>query len=112
MSGIDNKKVALFIATSVSFFTPFMGSSINVALPSIGKEFSMNAVLLSWVATSYLLASAMFLVPFGKIADIYGRKKFFSYGIIIYTFASFFLQFHHRLYCLFVFVYYRVSEMR
>jgi EmrB/QacA subfamily drug resistance transporter len=89
MRSIDNKKVALIIATTVSFFTPFMGSSINVALPSIGKEFSMDAVLLSWVATSYLLSSAMFLVPFGKIADIYGRKKVFSYGIIIYTLASF-----------------------
>jgi len=50
-----------------------MGSSINVALPSIGREFSMDAVLLSWVATSYLLAAAMFLVPFGKLADIEGR---------------------------------------
>ena len=48
----------------------------------------MNAVLLSWVATSYLLAAAMFLVPFGKIADIRGRKRVFVYGIVIYTLAS------------------------
>ncbi|MCU0646074.1 MAG: MFS transporter, partial [bacterium] len=43
----------------------------------------------SWIATSYLLAAAMFLVPFGKIADIYGRKKIFTWGIVIYTIASF-----------------------
>jgi len=48
----------------------------------------MNAVLLSWVPTSYLLAAAMFLVPFGRIADIYGRKRIFFAGIIIYTIAS------------------------
>ncbi|RKX97474.1 MAG: MFS transporter, partial [Spirochaetes bacterium] len=72
-----------------SFLTPFMGSSVNIALPSIGREFLMDAVMLNWVATSYLLAAAMFLVPFGKIADIKGRKKIFSYGILIYTLSSF-----------------------
>lgn len=77
------------VATLASFLTPFMGSSVNIALPSIGKEFSMDAVLLNWVATSYLLAAAMFLVPFGKIADIKGRKKIFAYGIVIYTLSSF-----------------------
>ncbi|HDI78705.1 MAG TPA: MFS transporter [Desulfobacteraceae bacterium] len=82
---IENKRVALSVATLASFLTPFMGSSVNIALPLIGKEFSMDAVLLSWVATSYLLAAAMFLVPFGKIADIHGRKKIFLYGILIYT---------------------------
>ena len=83
-----NKRTALLIATLSSFLTPFMGSSVNIALPSIGKEFAMDAVLLSWVATAYLLAAAMFLVPFGKIADIQGRKKIFAYGILVYTLAS------------------------
>jgi len=88
-NNIVNKRAALLVATLASFLTPFMGSSVNIALPSIGKEFLMDAVLLSWVATSYLLASAMFLVPFGKIADIHGRKKIFLYGILIYTLSSF-----------------------
>lgn len=83
-----SKKAVLLIATMASFLIPFMGSSINIALPSIGKEFAMDAVSLGWVATSYLLASAVFLVPFGRIADIYGRKKIFTYGILIYTASS------------------------
>ena len=87
---IVNKRAALLVVTLASFLTPFMGSSVNIALPSIGKEFLMDAVLLSWVATSYLLAAAMFLVPFGKIADIHGRKKIFLYGVVIYTISSFF----------------------
>jgi len=88
---IDNnvsKRVVLIIATMASFLTPFMGSSINIALPSIGKEFAMDAVSLSWVPTSYLLATAVFLVPFGRIADIYGRKRIFTCGILIYTVSS------------------------
>jgi MFS family permease len=62
-----------------------MGSSINIALPSIGKDFEMDAVLLSWGAIAYLIAAAMFLVPFERIADIYGRKKVFTGGILLYT---------------------------
>lgn len=89
MAYTTNKRVALLVATLASFFTPFMGSSVNIALPSIAREFSLNTVLLSWIATSYLLSAAMFLVPLGKIADIYGRKKIFLYGITVYTCASF-----------------------
>ena len=76
------------MATLGSFLTPFMGSSITIALPSIGSELAMDAISLGWVATAYLLAAAMFLVPFGRIADIYGRKRIFTYGILTYTVAS------------------------
>jgi EmrB/QacA subfamily drug resistance transporter len=82
------KRSALFVTTLAAFFSPFGVSSVNIALPSIGKEFLMDAILLSWVTTAYLLASAMFLVPFGKIADIYGRKRIFTYGIMTFTLAS------------------------
>jgi len=82
------RNVALVVATMSSFLTPFMGSSINIALPSIGKEFMMDAILLSWVATSFLLAAVIFLVPFGRIADIYGRKRIFTHGIVVFTASS------------------------
>jgi EmrB/QacA subfamily drug resistance transporter len=89
MNNAVSKRSALVVATLTSFMTPFMGSSINIALPSIEKEFQIDAVLLSWVATSYLLAAAISLVPFGRLADIYGRKKIFTYGIVVFTISSF-----------------------
>lgn len=82
------EKTALTVATLTSFMGPFTISSVNVALPTIQSEFSADAVVLSWVATSYLLAIAVFLVPFGKVADIYGRKKIFALGLMIYTSSS------------------------
>jgi EmrB/QacA subfamily drug resistance transporter len=85
----ENKKFVLLIASIASFLTPFMGSAINVALPSISLEFMIDAILLNWIATSYLLSSAIFLVPFGRLADIYGRKRIFIYGILIHTVSSF-----------------------
>ena len=84
-----NKRVVLFVAVLSAFLTPFMGSAVNIALPAIGREFGMDAVLLSWVATSYILSAAMFLLPFGRLADIHGRKRLFTYGLWIYTLASF-----------------------
>ncbi len=83
-----NKMSALLIATIASFLTPFMGSSVNIALPAIASEFATDAILLSWIPTAFLLTSAMFAVPFGRIADIHGMKKVFTSGIIIFTVAS------------------------
>lgn len=82
------KQIVLMIAILAGFITPFDGSAVNIALPTLGAEFRMDAISLSWVATAYLLSSAVFLVPFGKIADIYGRKKVFLYGITIFSLAS------------------------
>ncbi|MBI3921501.1 MAG: MFS transporter [Armatimonadetes bacterium] len=65
-----------------------MGSSVNIATPAIGRDFGMSAVLLGWVSSAYLLAAAMFLVPFGKLADIHGRKRIFVCGIVIDAVAS------------------------
>lgn len=93
MNNPVNKKVVLLITTLSSFLAPFMGSSVFIGLPSIGEEFNMDVVLLSWVPLAYLLAAAIFLVPFGRIADIYGRKRIFKYGITIDIIASILLAF-------------------
>lgn len=82
------KKAALIVATLSSFIGPFMGSSVNVALPSIGQDYSMGAVLLGWVNTAYLLAASTFLVPFGRLGDIYGRKRIYMWGVLIFTASS------------------------
>ena len=82
-------RIALFIAVLAGFLAPFDISAVNIALPSIGAEFSMDAVTLSWVSTAYLLSAALFLVPFGRIADIIGRKRVFVLGLSLFSAASF-----------------------
>jgi EmrB/QacA subfamily drug resistance transporter len=84
------EKAALLVATISSFTGPFMFSSVNVALPAIQKEFSVNAIQLGWIATSLLLASAVIMVPIGKIADIHGHRRIFVWGLILNTLASLF----------------------
>ena len=87
----DVKIAALLVASIASFFTPFMGTSVNIALPTIGLDFGADAILLNWITNGFLLAAAIFAVPFGRVADIHGMKKIFTYGIII---KNIFCQFY------------------
>ncbi len=87
------QRSALMVAVVTSFLTPFMVSAVYVALPSIARHFGLSAVTTNWVETIYLLSASMFMVPFGRAADIYGRKRIFSAGIIVYTLASLILAF-------------------
>jgi EmrB/QacA subfamily drug resistance transporter len=91
MNDDATRKSALLVTTLSSFLTPFMGSSVTIALPTIANTFKMDAVLLSWVITSFTLTGTIFLVPFGKAADIYGRKRIFQYGIVVFTVTMFLL---------------------
>ena len=86
-------RAVLIVSTLGSFLTPFIGSMVNLAIPQIGSEFGADAILLGWIPTVYLLASAMLLIPIGKMADIYGRKKIFTIGIVIIGVTSFFAPF-------------------
>lgn len=84
----DARRFVLISILLSSFLTPFMGSAVNIALPSIGEAFGLDAVILNWVATSFLLASSMCLLPLGKLADLYGHKKVFLVGIALFSLAS------------------------
>ena len=84
-----NKTSVLLATTLGAFLTPFMGSALNVAVPAISHEFSMTATTQPWISNSYLIASLTFLLPFGRLADIYGRKRIFTWGIVVFTLFSF-----------------------
>jgi multidrug resistance protein len=88
-----SKRSVLLVATFAAFLTPFLGSAVNLALPSIGRDLHANAISLGWVISSFILSSAMFLLPFGRLADIIGRKKVFSSGIVLFTLSTFLIIF-------------------
>ena len=87
------KRSVLLVATFAAFLTPFLGSAINLALPSIGKDLNASALGLGWIASSFILSSAIFLLPFGRLADIVGRKKIFTIGILLFTISTFLIIF-------------------
>ena len=79
----SSKNIIIFAVAFTSFLAAFLTSSITVALPAIAKEFTIDIILQNWLATSFLLAIAIFSVPFGKLSGKFGLKKFFSLGIVI-----------------------------
>ncbi len=88
-----SKSTTLLVVSAVQFLVPFMLSSVVVALPTIGKEFSAGAVELSLIEMVYMLSLALFLLPIGRFADIYGHKKIFVSGTAVMIFATIALTF-------------------
>jgi EmrB/QacA subfamily drug resistance transporter len=84
----SNRQYVLLLASLASFLGSFMGSAVNIALPTIGREFHAGAISLGWITTAYLLASTVSLLPFGRLADIRGRRRVFAIGIAVYTMSS------------------------
>lgn len=82
------KTYTLVTVTLASFLSPFMGSALNLAIPVIGEQMHSSALLLGWVVSSYVLASAAFLIPLGRLADIIGRKKVFIWGLGMFSATS------------------------
>ncbi len=93
MTDKELKRSVLTVTAFASFLTPFMGSSINLALPSIGDEMGVNAVTLNWIVSSYMLTTSILLLPAGRAGDILGRKKIFTAGLVIFTLTMILLTF-------------------
>ena len=82
------QRTALTIVCLGAFITPLMLSAVNVAIPTIARGLEMDAITASWVPLAYLLSSGVFLLPFGRLGDMYGRKKMFLSGMTTVTVAS------------------------
>jgi MFS family permease len=54
----------------------------------------MDAVLIGWVTTAYIIASAVFLLPLGRASDLLGRKRIFISGILVFSLTSLFSPLH------------------
>lgn len=84
----DNTNKIIIISTSFgAFIVPFMTSAVNIALPTIRSEFMISIEMLNLTALSFTLATAIFVLPFGRLADIVGRKKLLIIGMFTF-FAS------------------------
>lgn len=88
-SHTNTQRTILTVAALASFMGPFLISAVNIALPAIEKEFSLNAITLSWIVTAYLLSSAVFLLPVGRVADLVGNVRVFKWGVVLFALTTF-----------------------
>jgi EmrB/QacA subfamily drug resistance transporter len=80
-----SRSATLLVVCTAHFLMPFMMSAVGVALPAIGRDFSASAMQLGLVETTYVLSASIFLLAMGRLGDIYGRRRIFQYGIVIFT---------------------------
>lgn len=81
-------KLILFVLCAAQFMVALDFSVLNVALPVLGKDLGMSQSALQWAVTAFALPSGGFLLLFGRIADLYGRRKLFLGGLAVFGAAS------------------------
>ncbi|MFH8571247.1 MFS transporter [Streptomyces sp. NPDC017993] len=81
-------KLILLLLCAAQFIIALDFSILNVALPVLGKDLGMGQADLQWAVTAFALPSGGFLLLFGRIADLFGRRKLFLIGLALFTAAS------------------------
>ena len=78
------------IAVALATFMTYLDNNIvNVALPVIQRDLHLSTAGLEWIVSGYILVFASLLLAGGRLADVYGRKRLFAIGLVIFTVASF-----------------------
>lgn len=79
----------LLVAAFGAFLAFLDATIVNVAFPSIRESFGGTSIgELSWVLNAYNIVFAAFLIVFGRIADLLGRRRVFTAGVVVFTVAS------------------------
>ena len=99
-----SRKILGFIGLILAMFMGALDATIaNIALPDIMENLNTGLTDTSWVATIYVLAMAVFIIPASKLADIYGRKLVMLIGVVIFGTFSFACMMADSLFLLIIF---------
>lgn len=95
--------ITIFAVVTTAFITTFTGSALNLAIPDLGVEFQAGAGFVGWLVTVYTLIVAAFSVPWGRLADLTGRKRILVLGLLIFCVSSAISIFGNSMWMLIVF---------
>ena len=82
------QRIVLLVVCIGSLLSPLTMSSVNIALPAMAVELQANAQMLSWLPTIFIVSNVALILPFGKLADNYGRKRIYMTGLLVTVTAS------------------------
>ena len=88
MEKIREQRNTICVCVITSFITTFMGSALNLSIPSLEEEFKAGAQTVGWVITIYMLTCSALAVPFGRLADRVERRSVLRTGILIFSISS------------------------
>ncbi|RFU85153.1 MFS transporter [Streptomyces triticagri] len=81
-------RLVLFVLCAAQFMVALDFSILNVALPVLGSDLGMSQSALQWAITAFALPSGGFLLLFGRVGDLYGRRRLFLTGLALFGAAS------------------------
>ncbi|MFC8951437.1 MFS transporter [Streptomyces sp. NPDC057101] len=81
-------RLILFVLCAAQFMVALDFSVLNVALPVLGADLGFGRSALQWAVTVFALPAGGFLLLFGRVGDLYGRKKLFLAGLALFGVAS------------------------
>jgi EmrB/QacA subfamily drug resistance transporter len=85
----DSKRwIALVILSSSLFIIVLDNTILNVAVPTIIREFDTTVSAMQWVISGYSLVFASLLISFGRLGDLFGRRKLFFFGATLFAIGS------------------------
>jgi EmrB/QacA subfamily drug resistance transporter len=82
------KWTVLLVTTIGAFMAPFDGSIVAIAIPSIASSIKLGLEAAVWIPLAYLLFLTVLLINVGRLADLRGRKRFYTIGFIVFTVGS------------------------
>ncbi|MGI8866207.1 MAG: MFS transporter, partial [Rubrobacteraceae bacterium] len=85
---MDRRWLALLLVCGAQLMIVLDGTIVNVALPAIQGSLGFSETGLSWVVNAYLLTFGGFLLLGGRAGDIFGRRRVFAFGLVLFTVAS------------------------
>jgi EmrB/QacA subfamily drug resistance transporter len=77
------------VGVALATFMTFLDNNVvNVALPSIQRDLHLSISGLEWIVSSYILVFSGLMLVGGRLADVYGRRRLFVGGLVLFTVAS------------------------
>ncbi|MFB5191659.1 MFS transporter [Alicyclobacillus fastidiosus] len=76
--------------------------TLNVALPVVSRHFHATAVTANWILLSYMLFNTVFILIFGRLADMFGRRRLYIIGLSAFTIVSLLIGFAPNIWVLLV----------
>lgn len=83
-----HQRVVLINTTIGALMSSLDGSILTVSLPTIARQLHTGVGLMLWIMMGYTAMVTALLLPFGRLADLHGRVKFYGYGFIIFAASS------------------------
>ena len=85
----EQRKWWTLVAVAFGLFMIMLDNTVvNVALPSIQRDLKVSVSSLEWVVNAYFLTFAVLMLTGGKLADLFGRRRLFILGLIVFTLSS------------------------